>query len=200
MKPNAPAVLPLAGDDPRSQDQLLEDLVAFVGYRPHALLTMARKDGLLPAVVALVSQTLRGPGRLEPALRYLLVSEVCRGARCFYSATHVVHAAHHVGVSWEKLDALPAYNEHPYFDARERAALAIASAGATLPVAGAEAAMERAVAQFDEDERIEIVALVALFGWFNRWNGLMGSELEPRPAEALAHVGWLSLLQERRTS
>ncbi len=195
--PDTARIAPLAADDPRSQSPQLEDLVNFVGYRPHALLTMARKPGVLPAVLGLVQTTLRGEGLLEPGLRFLVAAEACRGARCVYSTVHVVHAAQHAGVAWEQLDALPEHRHSERFSPRERAALAMASAGATLPVgAGAGAAFDEARAHFSEDEVIEIVSLIALFGWFNRWNSLMRSTLEPVPAEALHHVDWLRRMME----
>lgn len=192
--PNTARTAPLAADDPRSQDPQLEDLVNFVGYRPHALLTMARKPGVLPAVLGLVQTTLRGDGLIEPGLRFLLAAEACRGARCAYSAVHVVHAAQHARVGWAQLAALPGYLGSAHFSARERAALRIASAGATLPVADASLAFDEARQHFAEEELIEIVAIVALFGWFNRWNSLMRTALEPEPAQALHHVGWLQQL------
>ncbi len=185
---------PLDAADPRSQDPQLEDLVNFVGYRPNALLTMARKPGLLPAVLGLVQTTLRGEGLIEPELRFLLAAEACRGARCAYSTVHVVHAAQHAGIGWAKLADLPAYGHSEHYSERERAALGIASAGATLPVTDAGTAFEQARRHFSEDEVIEIVSIVSLFGWFNRWNSLMRSTLEPQPAEALHHVGWLKKL------
>ena len=192
-------VAPLAADDPRSQDPKLEDLVNFVGYRPNALLTMARKPGVLPAVLGLVQTTLRGAGLLEPALRFLVCAETCRGARCAYSSVHVVHAAHHAGVGWAQLDALPHHARGDRFSPRERAALAIAAAGATLPVGDPSQAFEAAREHFSEDELLEIVSVVALFGWFNRWNSLMRTTLEDVPAEALEHVGWLrELMAEGR--
>lgn len=197
--PDTARVAPLAADDPRSQDPQLEDLVHFVGYRPHALLTMARKPGVLPAVMALVQTTLRGDGPLEPALRFLLAAEACRGARCAYSTVHAVHAAQHAGVSWAQLAALPMYPHSGLFSARERAALGIASAGATLPVADAGPAFEEARRHFSDDELLEIVSTVALFGWFNRWNSLMRTTMEPVPAEALHHVGWLQQLMKETT-
>lgn len=198
--PDTTRVAPLAAADPRSQDPQLEDLVDFVGYRPNALLTMARKPGLLPAVLGLVQTTLRGAGLIEPGLRFLLAAETCRGARCGYSTVHVVHAAQHAGVGWAKLAALPGYADSGHFDARERAALRIASAGATLPVADADPAFDQARRYFSENELIEIVSIVALFGWFNRWNSLMRSTLEPVPAEALHHVGWLQQLIKETTT
>lgn len=192
--PNTARAAPLAADDPRSQNPQLEDLVNFVGYRPHALLTMARKPGVLPAVLGLVQTTLRGDGLIEPRLRFLLAAETCRGARCAYSTVHAVHAAWHAGVDWALLAALPVYADSAHFSERERAALRIASAGATLPVGDASQAFDEARQHFSEEELIEIVSIVALFGWFNRWNSLMRTTLEPEPAQALHHVGWLQQL------
>ena len=189
-------IAPLAADDPRSQSPQLEDLVSFVGYRPNALLTMARKPGVLLAVLGLVQTTLRGDGLIEPGLRFLVAAEACRGARCAYSAVHVVHAAQHAGVDWSQLDALPFARQSGCFTDRERAALGLASAGATLPVADAGPAFDEARPHFSDDELIEIVSLIALFGWFNRWNSLMRSTLEPVPAEALHHVDWLRRMME----
>lgn len=194
--PETARLAPLAADDPRSQDPQLEDLVNFVGYRPNALLTMARKPGVLPAVLGLVQTTLRGEGLIEPGLRFLIAAEACRGARCVYSAVHVVHAAQHAGVDWARLDALPLARRSGRFSERELAALALAGAGATLPVADASAAFDAARSHFSDDELIEIVSIVALFGWFNRWNSLMQSTLESVPAEALHHVDWLRRMME----
>jgi alkylhydroperoxidase family enzyme len=56
-------------------------------------------------------------------------------------------------------------------------------------------AIDQARQVFSEEEIVEIVSCVAMVGWFNRWNGLMGSELEPMPSEALAHVPWLQDLE-----
>lgn len=196
MTTTSARLLPLASDDARAGDPVLEDLVQFLGYRPHALLTMARKPGLLPAVLELVQVTLRGPGPVEPELRFLIACELCRVARCAYSTVHVVHAAHHVGVPWKKLEALPGWRTSPHFSPRERAALAIAAVGAPLPMADADAAFAGARDRFTEDELVEIVSFVALFGWFNRWNSLVRTELEHVPAQACAHVAWLRELRD----
>lgn len=184
-------ITPLPESDPRAGDPMLEELVAFVGYRPNALLTMARKPGLLNAVLGLVQAALRGEGELSPELRFLVACEASRGAGCAYSATHAVHAANHLGIPWAKLAALDGWQTSELFSANERAALAIARAGATLPVGPADAAFQQAARSFTEGQVLEIVAVVALFGWFNRWNGLMRSELEAIPGEALDQVPWL---------
>ncbi|MBH1966295.1 MAG: carboxymuconolactone decarboxylase family protein [Comamonadaceae bacterium] len=195
MKTELPAhIEPLNVHDPRFKDPLLEELVSFVGYRPNALLTMARKPGMVPALLKLLGVTLRGEGLLTEQLRFLIAAEAARGAECRYTTTHLVHVAHHLGISWEKLAALPSYLEDPQYTDKERKALAIASAGGALPMREPALAMERAKSVFTDEEIIEIVSCIAMVGWFNRWNGLMGSTLESVPSEAMDHVHWLSEL------
>lgn len=191
----AARIAPLHENDPRSQDPVLEELVGFVGYRPNALLTMARKPGVVPALLQLLGVTLRGDGLIPEPLRFLIAAETARGARCRYTTTHLVHAAHHLGVGWDKLAALPFYQDDARYTEQERKALVIATAGGSLPVREPAQAIEKARQVFTEEEIVEIVSCVAMVGWFNRWNGLMGSELEPVPSEALSHVPWLQDLE-----
>ena len=190
-------IAPLAADAPESRDPALQDLVRFVGYPPNALLTMARLPNHLKAVLAMVQAALRQEGDLAVAMRFLVACEASRASGCYYSTVHAVHAANHAGVPWEKLAALPGHGTSQLFDEPERAALAIATAAGRVPVVSSEVAFERARRWFSERQILEIVAAASLFGWFNRWNGMMCSELEPVPAEALAHVPWLALLNSR---
>jgi alkylhydroperoxidase family enzyme len=187
-----PRLAPLASDDARARDPQLEALVQFAGYRPNALLTMARVPGLLPAVMGMVRATVQATGAIEPALRFLIACEVSRGAGCRYSMVHAAHAAHRVGVDWAKLAALPAWRQSPLYTPRECSALAIAAAGATLPAqAPADAAFAEARHHFDEDALLEVVSIVAMFGWFNRWNSLLQSQMEEEPAQISEHLPWL---------
>lgn len=197
MSCKRPQIAPLDDADPRLEDPALRDLVAFVGYRPNALLTMAKLPHLLQAVLGMVQAALRQEGELTVAARFLIACEASRASGCYYSTVHAVHAAWHAGVPWEKLAALPQYAESPLFDAAERAALTIASAAGRSPVASPDEAFERARQAFSERQLLEVVAAASLFGWFNRWNGLMQSVLEPIPAVALTHVPWLASLAPR---
>ncbi len=190
-------IAPLSAEDPGLRDPALQDLVSFVGYRPNALLTMARLPNLLQGVLAMVHACLRQEGDVAVSTRFLVACEASRASGCYYSTVHAVHAANHAGVPWEKLAALPGHDASPLFDESERAALAIASAAGRVPVVSAAGDFERARLWFSERQILEIVAAASLFGWFNRWNGMMCSELEPVPAEALAHVPWLALLNSR---
>jgi len=191
-------IAPLAAFDAAHAPAGLQALVDFVGYRPNALLTMALHDGLLPAVLGLVRATVRGPGPLDEGLRFLVACEASRVAGCGYSAAHAAHAATHVGVPREQLAALDRHVDSPLFTPRERAALALADAAACPQAPGAGAAREAAFAAarscFTEEEVLALVAVVSAFGWFNRWNSLVRSELEAEPATMVGALPWLGPL------
>ena len=169
----APLAQLQAGDAP----ERLQALVDFVGYRPHALLTMARQRGLLATVLDLVQATLRGPGPLEEPLRFLAACEASRVAGCGYSAAHAAHAALHLGVPLAQLAALDRAADSPLFSPRERAALALA--GVAAQPQAADGARD---------------AAFSAFGWFNRWNSLVRTQLEAEPATVVAALPWLGPL------
>lgn len=190
----APVADLAAADSP----ERLQALVDFLGYRPTALLTMARKPRLLPAILELVQVVLRGPGLLDEALRFLVATEASRCAGCGYSAAHTAHAAEQLGVSLVKLAALDRYETSTHYSARERAALALATVAAQPMSKDAHRQRDTAFAtaglHFGEEEVIELVAVISAFGWFNRWNSLVRSELEAEPATVVSPLPWLANL------
>jgi len=54
--------------------------------------------------------------------------------------------------------------------------------------------MDALKTHFDEDQIVEIVAVICLFGWLNRFNDTMATDLEQRPMafgeKHLAPSGW----------
>lgn len=57
-----------------------------------------------------------------------------------------------------------------------------------------DAALVADAQYWDEGDVAEIIAVVALFGFLNRWNDSMGTSLEDLPMASadrnLSHVGW----------
>jgi hypothetical protein len=57
-----------------------------------------------------------------------------------------------------------------------------------------EAAAAELRRHWDEGEVVEIMGVIALFGFLNRWNDSMGTALEDLPMTAadrhLSHTGW----------
>ena len=94
----------------------------------------------------------------------------------------------------EKVAAIWDYETSPLFDDGERAVLRMAQAAGTTPNAVTDDDFDEMKKYFDEDQIVELVAAVCLFGWLNRWNDTMATDLETRPLEFgqanLANSGW----------
>jgi len=177
----------------------LRSLVDFVGYRPNALFTMARRPGLVEAVLGMVQVLLRSPGELPESQRYMIAAQSSRAADSYYSAAHAAHAAMQAGIVQEKIVQLAYYGTSPLFDDAERAALDLATAGSRslgpgVPGVNVESAFITAQSHFSREALIEIVGIIALFGWFNRWNTMMASDLESEPAEFAMRIAWLQAM------
>ena len=86
------------------------------------------------------------------------------------------------------------YQTHPAFSEAERAALDLSIAASSVPNAVDEAMQARMREHWDEGEIVEILGVIALFGYLNRWNDSMGSALEDLPMQAgekyLRPSGW----------
>ncbi|MEO1687579.1 MAG: carboxymuconolactone decarboxylase family protein [Pseudomonadota bacterium] len=168
---------------------------ASMGFVPNSLPTLARKPALLKGFAALAQAALPPEGEAvsRPLLQMCaVVASAASG--CRYCQAHTSTTAARLGVAPEKVADLWLYETSERFDAAERAALRYAQAAAESPGRADDALRADAIAWHGEDGLVEITAVVALFGFLNRWNDAMATELEPEPrAFAEAHLtahGW----------
>jgi AhpD family alkylhydroperoxidase len=107
---------------------------------------------------------------LDARLRELVRVRASQLNGCAYCIDMHSKDARAVGESEQRLFALPAWRETPFFDERERAALAFTEA-VTLMAADhvPDAAYEAVAAHFGEDE---IAALLSLIAVINAWNAI----------------------------
>ena len=85
------------------------------------------------------------------------------------------------GVSADKLLALPEYHRSPLFSEAERCAIDYAFAAASQPNAVDDELHARLRSHWSEGQIVEILGVVSLFGFFNRWNDSMATTLEHVP-------------------
>jgi len=164
-----------------------------MGFVPSSMLTMGRNPALLRAFAGLSSTILAG-SKLDPALSSLVSHVASRAAGCMYCQAHTGHTAHRNGVSEEKLQAAFEYETSPLFSDAERAALRVAQYGALVPNAVEDVHFDDLRRHFDAEQIVDIVSVIALFGYLNRWNDTMATTLEQSPLafgqQALAKTGW----------
>lgn len=170
----------------------LARIESLVGYRPNALATIARVPLVLERILALVDAVLRAEGGLPQNLKWLSAFAVSWSAGCPYTACHAAHGAEHLGEPVERVRAVIADPEGPLFSEAERSVLRLAAAVGRKQADDDLAATVRG--HFGEQGLAELVAVLALFGWFNRWNSTLATDLESEPASfalrELAPVGW----------
>ena len=168
-------------------------LEASMGFVPNSMLTMAHWPELVTAFAGLGATVLQS-GELEPELKQMIALVASRAHGCQYCQAHTAHSAHARGVSEEKLAAVFEFESSTLFTERERTALRLGWHGALQPNAVSRADVEAAREHFSERQIVEITAVIALFGFLNRWNDSMATELEDVPRrfaeESLARSGW----------
>ena len=169
---------------------------AVMGFEANSLKIMAHRPEILRGFLALSAPILGPDAALDPGLRQMIAHIASAAAGCAYCQAHTAHGAAHRGVDSEKIDALWSYETSPLFSDAERAALALAQASASHPNQATQAHFDALQPHFSHSEQAEIVAVIALFGFLNRWNDTLATTLEDSPlafAEAhLAPRGWKS--------
>ena len=163
-----------------------------MGFLPNSLLTMLRRPEILRAAAAL-AQAAR-TGTVSRELKELVALVASTAAGCRYCQAHTASNATRVGVEADRIAHVWSYETSDLFSAEERAALRLAHHAALVPNQATDEDFEDARRYFDDDEIVEIVAIVALFGFLNRWNDTMATDLEPPPYsvanEVIAAAGW----------
>ena len=81
------------------------------------------------------------------------------------------------------------FESSPLFSSSERAALRVAWHGALQPNAVSEEDLAVLKEHFSDRQVVEIVAVLSLYGFLNRWNSTLQTELEALPAAFLASLG-----------
>jgi AhpD family alkylhydroperoxidase len=152
---------------------------------------MARRPDLLEAFSGLAFAVMTG-GVLEPSLRPLITWAASAAYGCNYCQAHTVHSAQKAGITDAKISAFPAFETSDLFTSAERAAMVFAQCVAHSAGMAGEKEQAELKRHFSEEEIFDIVALVSLFGFLNRWNDTMETPLEGKPsALASQHLpGW----------
>jgi AhpD family alkylhydroperoxidase len=123
------------------------------------------------------ANTLRHGARTPRALRELVILRTAQLSRSDYEWAHHVRMAAKAGVREAQLAALGAWRSSGQFDAREKAALALADA-VTEGRLGDELYRE-AMQHFDAQEFVELTVIGAFYAMVARVLDALGVELEP---------------------
>lgn len=183
--------------DQSTTPELADDFAIFeqiLGFVPNSLLTMQRKPEMVKAFGVLTKAVMSKSGEVDLGFMRLIAHFASRAAGCQYCEAHSLIAANIHGVSQEKLDAIWEFQTSELYSEAERVALEYALAAGSVPNGVTEELMDRMKKHWSENQIVEILGAVCLYGFLNRWNDSMATELEDSPTamgnRVLAQGGW----------
>ena len=190
--------MPLVAPLPPDHDQEVAEMAKFfnetLGFCPNSVLTMQRRPAIAKAFIALNMAVMDNKGRVSSDLKRLIGYLASMSAGCQYCQAHTIRAAERYGANAEKMAHIWDFRTHPAFSAAERAALNFALAAAAIPNGVDADIVSELREHWDDGEIVEILGVVSLFGYLNRWNDSMGTPLEWPARESgeqfLGKEGW----------
>lgn len=119
---------------------------------------------------------------VPPDIKNLVGHVASNASGCRYCQAHTANSAHKNGVSIEKLQHVWEFQTSDLFSDQEKAALEFALAAGSTPNLVTPKHHQELQKHFTEKQIVEIVAVVSMYGFLNRWNDSMATKLEDEPA------------------
>lgn len=189
-----PLVTPLDPNHDPATRQLAQFFNETLGFCPNSVLTMQHRPAISRAFVNLNKAVMANEGRVSSALKRMIAWVSSNASGCRYCQAHAIRAAERYGAAEEQLNNIWEYRTHPAFSEAERAALDFSLAASQVPNAVDATLKARLFAHWDEGEIVEMLGVISLFGYLNRWNDSMATSLEGEAVETgqryLSKHGW----------
>lgn len=189
-----PLVSPQSPEDDAELLKLIEFYNETLGFCPNSVKTMHKRPRIAYAFIEMNKAVMECKGRVTSALKRMIGYISSHATGCQYCQAHTIRAAERYGAEQEKLDHIWEYRTHTAFSDAERVALDFALAASTVPNSVDDTLAKNLRKHWDDGEIVEILGVIALFGFLNRWNDSMGTELEKEAVESgeklLQHKGW----------
>ncbi|MEM7466766.1 MAG: carboxymuconolactone decarboxylase family protein [Pseudomonadota bacterium] len=186
-----PRLEPLPRPELAKYDGMFSQLEEFFGFLPNDYLTMGRKPKILEALAQLTEACLFEPGKTDMVLRLLVTYIASRAAGCMYCTSHCAILAQKHGLPMEKIEAINDYATHPLFTEAERAALKVADGANKIPNAVSDEDFAGLRKYYDDEAIAEIVGVIAMMSFYNKWNDTLATTAETPPREmAESNLSW----------
>jgi uncharacterized peroxidase-related enzyme len=189
-----PLVTPLDPNHDVETKKLADFYNETLGFCPNSVLTMQRRPEISKAFINLNKAVMANHGRVTSALKRMIAWVSSNSTGCRYCQAHAIRAAERYGAEQEQLDNIWEYRTHPAFSEAERVALDFSLAASSVPNAVDQTIKNGLYEHFNEGEIVEMLGVIALFGYLNRWNDSMGTSIEDGAVESGEHYlgkhGW----------
>lgn len=189
-----PRLAPLPPETTPELQPHFDFFLGTLGFTPNSVLTMQRRPKLAQALAVMNAAVMDPEGEVDLGFRRLIGHVVSQVSGCRYCQAHTLLGAKNFGVSEAKLADIWAYNRSPHFTEKERLALDFALAAAAQPNAVTDTQFADLQRHWSDGEIVEILGVIAMFAFLNRWNDTLATPLEAVPQgvaeRALGQQGW----------
>ncbi len=189
-----PLVQPLSPDHSPETQELAKFFNETLGFCPNSVLTMQHRPAISKAFINLNKAVMANEGGVTSSLKRMIAWVSSNATGCRYCQAHAIRAAERYGAEQKQLDNIWEYRTHPSFSEAERAALDFSLAASQVPNTVNEEIKSRLYEYWNEGEIVEILGVISLFGYLNRWNDSMGTSIEYGAVESgeqyLRKHGW----------
>ena len=188
-----PLVKPLSNIEDKETQELVTFFNETLGFCPNSVLTMQKKPHLAQAFVNLNKAVMDNAGSISSEFKRIIAYISSNTAGCRYCQAHTIRAAERYGGEKERLEQAWDFENSSLFSEAEKVALRFSIAASSVPVSTSQELEELLQHHWDETDILEIMSVIALFGYLNRWNDVMGTSLEidaKDSAESLLQNQW----------
>ena len=188
-----PLIKPLSNIKDKETQELVTFFNETLGFCPNSVLTMQKKPHLAQAFVNLNKAVMDNAGSISSEFKRIIAYISSNTAGCRYCQAHAIRAAERYGGEKERLEQAWDFENSSLFSEAEKVALRFTIAASSVPVSTSQELEELLQHHWDETDILEIMSVIALFGYLNRWNDVMGTILEEDAkdsAESLLQNQW----------
>lgn len=189
-----PLVFPAVEKEDINFQNLIEFFNETLGFCPNSVKTMYHRPNIAYAFIELNKAVMENKGRVTSSLKRMIGYISSTAAGCRYCQAHTIRAAERYGADLEKMENIWEFKTHHAFTDPERIALEFSLVSSTVPNSVDDAIADQLRSHWNDGEIIEILGVIALFGFLNRWNDSMGTEIENGAIESgekyLKQNGW----------
>ena len=188
-----PLIKPLSNIEDKETQELVTFFNETLGFCPNSVLTMQKKPHLAQAFVNLNKAVMDNAGSISSEFKRIIAYISSNTAGCRYCQAHTIRAAERYGGEKERLEQAWDFENSSLFSEAEKVALRFTIAASSVPVNTSQELEQLLQHHWDETDILEIMSVIALFGYLNRWNDVMGTSLEKDAkdsAESLLQNHW----------
>lgn len=177
-------VSPLSTDENEEVTELARFFNETLGFCPNSVLTMQRRPAIAKAFINLNMAVMANDGSVTAEQKRLVGYITSANTGCRYCEAHTILAAERYGGTDERLANIWSFRESEMYSAGEKAAFEFALAASSMPNAVDDNISAELHKYWDDDDIVEILGVISLFGYLNRWNDSMGTTMETGAVDA----------------